>query len=150
MGIGIVEAVENWQLLCLPVPVCVGHAHEHWPDNVTLRIYQPRAIHDDGPLRSWHLTQGRIRAVSGCGSGQRIDGAVDGENEANVGPHCAHCMHAVGCQALTQSVYKIADLTTSTARLPSRRRPSNWATSLRCCSGCRNCSRPAAMRWRKR
>ena len=39
------------------------------PTHVTLRIYQPRAIHDEGPLRSWHLT--RDEYVPYAGSDRR-------------------------------------------------------------------------------
>ncbi len=112
-GYGIVEAVNNWQLLSYLYLFLSDKDINLWPDNVTLRIYQPRAIHDKGPLRSWHLTRDEYEPLVQR-IGTRIKALVDGENEAHVGPQCAHCMHAVGCQALTQSVYKIADLTTST------------------------------------
>ena len=79
---------------------------------MTLRIYQPRAIHDEGPLRSWHLTRDEYVPYLDQITA-RVTELLMGDNEAHVGPHCAHCRHAVGCQALTQSVYKIADLTTS-------------------------------------
>ena len=112
-GYGVVEAVNNWQLLSYLYLHTAGQHMNDWPDNVTLRIYQPRAIHDQGPLRSWHLTRAEYEPLLQR-IGLRIKALVEGENEAHVGPQCTHCMHAVGCQALTQSVYKIADLTTST------------------------------------
>ncbi len=109
-GYTIVEAVKNWQLLCyLWLYVSV---HGHYPENVTLAVYQPRAIHEQGPLRKWHLTRDEYEPLMAHIS-NRIMQIVGGDDTANVGGHCMHCLNAVGCQALTQSVYKITEVATA-------------------------------------
>lgn len=64
----------------------------------TLRIYQPRAYHPQGPCRDIYVPWSEIlRAV------QTVAWAVANPDTATPGEHCAHCPGRVRCNALRET-----------------------------------------------
>lgn len=53
-GHRLVSPVENWTLLAHAIGTVLRDGEI--PDRVDLSIYQPRAYHPDGPMRTWSLT----------------------------------------------------------------------------------------------
>lgn len=97
-GFGIHDPFEHWQL----IPYAVGVADTlKLPDDATaeLIIVQPRAHHKKGPVRSWRLTIGELRAYADRVRPLAMRAVPDEEDpnapldapEAVVGEHCIHC-----------------------------------------------------------
>lgn len=105
-GYGIVEPFENKQLICyayLKIMAMRGRG-EHLPDLIVLGIYQPRAIHPDGPYRRWTVSPEELQPYFRelVAQMQQIESGL-----AVPGTWCNHCLGAAGCTALTRTVYKM-------------------------------------------
>lgn len=106
-GYGIVPTRNNWQLLCY-LWLWVA-SNNIYPDMVQLAICQPRPLHQDGPYRKWVLSRAEYEPLLGQIS-KRVTELISGQDVRAVpGDHCQDCALAVGCDALTQSVYQLMD-----------------------------------------
>ena len=103
-GYDVVEARENWQLLCYLWLLLTTLPAEKYPPMVQLAIYQPRALHRDGPYRKWVLGIDEYMPYM-----EQITRRIQNvENMAVSGDHCKHCLLAYGCEALL--VFGLQDL----------------------------------------
>ena len=104
-GWGIVEAFNNWQLLCYAAGAMweMGKGNTH-PHDMSLHVVQPRPYHPEGPVRSWGLTPDVLQGSVGY-----ILSAISQSRLANpplkVGRHCRDCKASHGCPALGESIY---------------------------------------------
>lgn len=110
-GHGIVEVVENWQMVAyvcgiLDLLGVDGRTDQHV--TVDLRIVQPRAYHRDGRVRSW-----RVKASDLRGYFNRLAHAADEAMKPGArlaaGPHCLYCPAARGCPTLRRTALAVAD-----------------------------------------
>lgn len=73
-GYRLVEPAENWTLIAHAIGYCL--AQQIQPDEILLRIHQPRAYHRDGPLREWRLTYTELTQYY-----SRIDAALSNPSD---------------------------------------------------------------------
>ena len=125
-GYGLVDVRNNWQLLCYLWLYIMNTGH--YPETVQLAICQPRAIHPDGPYRKWVLSRAEYEPLLAQIS-ERIVELQRGNKTAVPGPQCTHCALAVGCDALTQTVYQIMDTVTQ-SRVYRQPEPQQLADEL--------------------
>lgn len=110
-GHGIVEHVENWQLIMYVCGILdlLGidgrNDQELWVD---MRVVQPRAYHRDGRVRSW-----RVRASDLRGYFNKLRDAAHEAMGAHPhtlsGPHCLHCKAAAHCPTLKRATWAAVD-----------------------------------------
>ena len=98
-GYLIVEAFENWQMMTYALgiyraAVAAGHVITHF----NLTIVQPRAPHNDGPVRSWLVSVDELQMLYW----PRIIKAAQG-GDCVTGPQCKRCDAAINCAALRQA-----------------------------------------------
>lgn len=95
-GRGVVEAKDNFQLLCY----LLGAIQEFGPrPSYRLCILQPRAWHEGGPYRSWTITP-EVLEVFADQISRAIKGSYDPRAEATAGDWCQHYCKAFGsCKA---------------------------------------------------
>lgn len=91
-GWRLIEAFENWQLLCYAVMLAL----QGW--TIELRIAQPLPYHPEGSIRSWVLSyddlqQRAIKIALALNEATKPDAIV------RPGAHCLYCDALVGCPA---------------------------------------------------
>lgn len=77
-------------------------AHPEWPDSMPVRLHivQPRAFHQEGPIRTWDTTVGEIREwVHDTLVPAMVRAEID--NELDAGPWCRFCPAKLVCPLLT-------------------------------------------------
>lgn len=121
-GYGHVDVRENWQLLVEFFLTGIR------PEMVQLAIVQPRGLHKGGAYRKWVLSKAeytpyldRIAA--------RIEELTAGASDAVPGPHCKSCPLAAGCEALSDTVYRMMD-EVATSRVYETPSPQQLADEL--------------------
>lgn len=115
-GFGVHDPFEHWQL----IPYGVGIADTmNLPDDATaeLIVVQPRAHHKSGPVRSWKLSIGQLRAY-GDRAREIALRAVPLEDDPNaelppavVGEHCIHCPARHICSLYQYANTKLVEYT---------------------------------------
>lgn len=98
-GWAIVEAFENWQMMTYALGIWraainAGHHISHFD----FTIVQPRAPHNDGPVRGWCVSV----AVLQRDYWPRIIKSAQG-GDCVTGPQCKNCDAAINCGALRQT-----------------------------------------------
>lgn len=106
-GYGLVEVKENWQLIGYAIGEVIRHGRAF--DKIRLRIMQPRAQHEDGPIREWILTYKELLEYKEKIE-DRMQAIVDGVKHLNSGPQCKYCPGAVACPAFNKAYHRGVDL----------------------------------------
>jgi Protein of unknown function (DUF2800) len=79
-----------------------------------LLIFQPRAQHEDGPIRSHQVSRHEMRVFT-----QQVEYAVEtnfsGKGKRVAGKHCTYCPASAKCRALTEYNLKVASKEFSSA-----------------------------------
>lgn len=110
-GHGIVDAVENWQLIDYVAGILDAAKIDGQQDQelvVIMTVIQPRAPHRDGPVRSWIVQASDLRGyfnklINAAGQ------AVNPNPKATPTPEgCEHCTGRHVCEALQREAYKAA------------------------------------------
>ena len=91
-GWRLVEAFENWQLLCYAVMLCPAN----W--TIELRIAQPLPYHPDGLVRAWHVSYDDLQQ-RGIKIALALNEAMNPNAVVRPGAHCLYCDALVGCPA---------------------------------------------------
>lgn len=109
-GFGIVEAPKNWQLLGYAIGQ-VKRLHDSTgfiPSHISMKIHQPRAHHEDGPLREWVITYAELLEYW-----QQIEARtmelVQGVKTLTTGKSCKYCEGLNVCPAFNRSYHKTLD-----------------------------------------
>jgi hypothetical protein len=90
-----VEVKENTQLISYALGI--AHEHEYNFTDVVLVIIQPRAMHDEGPVRSWRLCITELAEWADIF--RKAVKAAEAKNAKRVsGSHCRFCPAAVTCE----------------------------------------------------
>ena len=103
-GYKVVNVKSNWQVIVYTL----GCWNDDW-DNACVSIYQPRASHPDGILRSVWYTREELSALAA----ELYAGAINAhaaEPMAVPGSHCDDCPAAATCRALAESNYIVGDV----------------------------------------
>lgn len=102
-GWGIVEPVENWQLLAYAIGRLL-QLNFH-PNGVVLRIYQPRPHHELGPVRTWVIDTDQLGFYRSQISARMME-IEQGDKSLVTGPQCKYCRAAVRCPAANKAFYR--------------------------------------------
>ena len=107
-GHRIVEAFENWQLICYVIGKTKdinGHEDQKW--TIKLRVSQPRAPHSLGVNREWSVSLAELRSYFNIVIAAAND-ALSGDGKCKTGPHCGNCTARYACDTLDRDVYALA------------------------------------------
>jgi hypothetical protein len=103
----VVEAVNNWQLMCYAIGGLAFMAN-HWGRTVAeiaqritvvLHIGQPRPYHVEGPIRSWRVPASELLAKYLPTLQDSACKALGPTPECVTGPHCKNCLGRHACVA---------------------------------------------------
>jgi hypothetical protein len=110
-GHGIVDAFENWQLLCYVEGLLEHYRIDGVTDQmltVRMRVVQPRAYHSDGPCREWSCKASELRGYM-----NKLKTNAELSNDADAkcksGLWCKNCSGRIGCETLQRNVYSAID-----------------------------------------
>lgn len=107
-----VSAYENWQLIGAAAGALYNTNHRPGC-TIEMRIVQPRAPLDDGPISKYTTTKEGLQPL--FDKAQEIVNYIFDENiltrDCNTGPHCFNCPVAHTCRALAGSALSIMDFT---------------------------------------
>ena len=114
-GRGAVEAFENWQIITYCYGILSGMAKHGYTAPVDLeidmRIVQPNAYHEDGPVRSWVVKLSELKPyfeqLQRAAAIAMSDRAI-----ARTGKHCRYCQVRHACKALQADATSAADFAT--------------------------------------
>jgi hypothetical protein len=109
-GWGIVEVFENWQLLGYAIGEVIrrGIAYEE----ISLKIHQPRAHHEDGPVREWVLTYEELLEYKEKIE-VRMQAIVDGDRTLQTSNMCKYCEGAAeACPAFNRLFHRALEVST--------------------------------------
>lgn len=106
-GFGIVEPMENWQLIAYAIGEVIRRGRSF--NKIVLRIIQPRPHHEDGWVRSWELTYNELLTYKEKIE-KRMDIIAAGDNTLNTGVHCKYCPAAHNCPAMSKAFYRSVDV----------------------------------------
>lgn len=109
-GWGIVEVKDNWQLLGYAIGECIRRGVA--PEEVVLRIHQPRPHHEDGSTREWVLPYSELLSYK-----ERIDARLEqlvaGVRDLQTGKQCKYCPAAgEACPAFNRLFYRSLEVST--------------------------------------
>lgn len=110
-GWGIVEVIENWQLLDYSVGLindCIERNHP-LPGVIEFRLVQPRPYHRDGTIRVWKITLAELEPYVIKMRESAAD-AFSTTPTFRTGKHCAHCRGRSDCPALIQAGYNTVEV----------------------------------------
>jgi len=100
-GFGIVEAFENWQLICYALgkldEITGGDGLKDQHMTIEMRIVQPRIYHPDGIVRKWTIEASHLRAHANIMK-TSADNALGPNPTTKSGSHCKHCTARANCQ----------------------------------------------------
>ena len=107
-GWGVVSAFENWQLL----DYAVGLAEQlpSSPENVELRIVQPRPYLPRGPVDSWRISGAVLESEYLPSLRDAASAATQPQVGCVPGGHCANCKASLACPALNAAVLRCMDI----------------------------------------
>ncbi len=102
-GYRIVEPQGNSQLLCAAIALAQPHHRL-----ISLEVFQPRAVHANGPHRKWVINQDELQSwkVRLFSAAHRV---LDARPVATVGDQCEFCDRRAACHALGMAVYADAE-----------------------------------------
>jgi len=105
-GYRIVGPLMNWTLISHAIGYILNNPNQEPPERFVFSIIQPRAIHRDGPVRTWEITHEQFYIYWS----HLIDELSDLKNELNTGDHCKRCPSLVYCNAATQAGYNALEV----------------------------------------
>ena len=97
-GYGLVEAVENWQLINYTVGIMERLRIRDDQVTVRMTIVQPRAPHPQGPIRRWVVKGTDLRPYANQLSGAAHE-ALGPDPSIKSGSHCKNCRARHACPA---------------------------------------------------
>jgi hypothetical protein len=92
-----VDAIGNIQGLCYGMGASAHFQNDDW-DTLRITIVQPRAYHDDGPVRSWDVPRDEIFEYM-LNFAAAAKATEDPNAPLKVGKWCRFCKAKVGCPA---------------------------------------------------
>lgn len=106
-GFGVVEAVENWQLINYADGVM--SYLDVIASTVVFHIVQPRAFHKEGPIRTWSVDGDTLDALHNRLHDAALE-ALSDSPECRTGEHCKYCAGRTHCEAAISAGYNAVDM----------------------------------------
>lgn len=113
-GYGLIEVFENWQMINYAAALFDEFKINGIDDqNLTVhfRLVQPRAFHQDGPIRTWSIRGSDLRAYFNILATNAAI-AVSDKAETQSGTHCRNCSARHACKTALEAgmnLYETAD-----------------------------------------
>ena len=107
-GFRIVEPTMNWTLLAHAFRY-VQNSREPYPKKFTFTIYQPRAFHPKGDVRSWSCSFDELQTYYA----QVQERLSNPPNVLTTGPNCVNCPKMHGCPAASAAGMNAIDVSLS-------------------------------------
>lgn len=111
-GHGIVEAFENWQMICYASGLMSRYGIDGYQDQnlmITMIIVQPRSFHAEGPVREWTVKASDLRAY--INNLRTAAEAALGENpQVKSGLQCRYCLGRHACESARQAAIKAVEI----------------------------------------
>lgn len=104
LGWGVVEPVENWQLIQYFAGVVINRIGNDTGYEACLRIIQPFPWHPLGSVREWRLPATDLRAYI-----NQLANAYSDTSRTAAGSHCKWCRARADCHTLRQSGLSLVD-----------------------------------------
>lgn len=137
-GWGVVEARENWQLICYAAGIIdkLGNHYGMVPERlarrigVRIRIIQPRPYHVEGPVRSWRLMCASDLQPYWDQLKSAASEALGDNPRCIAGAHCRYCKARHACGAAQRSALHSMDFIHrgQPEELPPEALAMEWAT----------------------
>lgn len=127
-GYRVVEVYKNWQLMAYAVGCVDQTSTSDLGVDVEFRIVQPRAMHRDGPIRSWTVEATDLRAYINIAHAAASEALTDAPRTM-VGPECRDCTARASCPTLGAAAASAAD--EAGKAQPLTLSPSDLGTELR-------------------
>lgn len=111
-GYSLVEVKDNWQLISYAIGLMsLAHQQGLKLTKVVTRIMQPRAHHEDGPLREQEYTLDELISLASRIS-QQVDLIVKGNVELVTSQKCKYCPALIygKCTAISRAFYNSVDV----------------------------------------
>jgi hypothetical protein len=109
-GWGIVEVEENWQLLGYAIGEVIRRGQAF--NEISLKIHQPRAHHEDGSSREWLLTYSELLSYKEKIE-TRMQEIADGRKDLQTSSKCKYCMGAAeACPAFNRLFHRSLEVST--------------------------------------
>lgn len=110
-GFGIVEVKNNWQLIGYAIGQMFKlHKAGYHIDRIRFTIRQPRAFHEDGPIRHWEITKAELMQFHDYIAAKAAM-YLSGDKTLQTSESCKYCNAAANCPALQRSFNKAVDIT---------------------------------------
>jgi hypothetical protein len=107
-GFGIVEAFENWQMICYAAGLIEQYSLPA-ETKCYLRIVQPRGFHKSGPIRQWKVPVGTLQTGYLSKLQSAANEALSGKSTLQPGSHCRYCDGRHICSILKRETLATAD-----------------------------------------
>lgn len=109
-GFGLVEVKENWQLIAYAIGEVLRRGVVF--NEISLKIHQPRAHHEDGPKREWVISYNQLLEYKERIE-KRMDDLVAGKRDLQTSDKCKYCMGAAeACPAFNRLFYRSLEVST--------------------------------------
>jgi len=111
-GHGIVEAFENWQMMCYASGLLTKYGIDGYKDQhtkVTMIIVQPRSFHAEGPVRKWEVTASDLRGYFNQ-LRSAADEALGNDPTVKSGLQCRYCLGRHACESARQAAVKAVEI----------------------------------------
>jgi len=103
-----VDVKDNWQLIAYAIGELIKRQKSY--NKITLRIIQPRAHHEDGPVRDCNLTTEQLYEFFKVIK-HTVDQFSEGKIHFTTSSNCKYCAAAATkCAALTKAFYNSVDV----------------------------------------
>lgn len=99
-GWGIVDAFENWQLLCYAIGIVLGVPVA---SKITFHVVQPRPAHPDGKCRTWTITTEQLASYTMALNAAAVTALEHPDPPCVTGPHCRNCRGRHVCGSLRKA-----------------------------------------------
>ena len=114
------EVFENWTLLNVACGLLESFKEPHGVHTVTMRIVQPRAFHQDGPVREWSIHISELNKYANI-LRTGANNSLDPKAKAQSASHCKRCTARHTCPASLKSgltLYEVATQSTPLSLSP--------------------------------
>ncbi len=113
-GWGIVEAQQNWQLLCYALGTI--RTLNRRCSRINMTIVQPRPWHPSGRIRTWSLSIEEAQQYFNMIDQKSLEAQMQGA-PLTAGDHCKYCPAINSCPAVRNAALNIVEMSTAQYRI---------------------------------
>lgn len=126
-GFGQIDVLENWQLIIYALGIYEKKLIDSGIKKITMSIIQPRGYHQDGPIRTWTITQDQLIGYYNI-LRTAVDLVYSDDRQFVTGSHCRRCKVLADCAMAKAASMNAVDVIGDT--LPTTDTPEQIANLL--------------------